>query len=135
MTVRWKPERKRKQGEYLMVPFAAINGYQVCVNGQKETLCDNDLKVLCVPLQAGENKVEFSYKSPYGGYVIWSSIIGVVAVCLMGIFLEEVRSIAKWEKAIGVLGVILTAVVVSVFFVLPTGVFLFKCGTMLAGLF
>lgn len=124
-----------REGQYLMVPFAAIDGYQVRVNGQETSLCDNDLKVLCVALQEGANKVEFTYESPYGEYVIWSSIIGVVTVCLMGIFLEEVRSLSTWEKAIGGMGVLLTAVVVAVFFVLPTGVFLFKCGTMLAGLF
>ncbi len=124
-----------KTGQYLMVPFAAIEGYHVRVNGVERELCDNDLKFLCVALDEGENRVEFSYESPYGKYILWGFFIGGILLCLIGILLQETRLFFRLEKVIGAAGILLAAGVLVVFFLLPTGLFLGKCAAMLIGLF
>ncbi|MBO5334656.1 MAG: YfhO family protein [Clostridia bacterium] len=119
------------EGQYLMVTFAAIDGYQVRVNGKEATLCENDLKLLCVPLEAGENVVEFTYKSPYGKYMLLCFFVGMIAICLVGIVMQDTKLVVRSEKLVGVAGIVLAAVLVLVFFALPTGVFIAKCVAML----
>ena len=120
-----------KEGQFLMVSFVAIDGYQVCVNGKNVALSDNDLRFLCVPLEEGENVVEFSYESPYGTYMLLCFFVGMIALCVVGILLDDTKLFVRAEKVIGVAGIVLAAAVVAVFFLLPTGVFLAKCVAML----
>ena len=53
------------KGEYLLLSFVATEGYTVTVNGKKAEIVDNDLKLLMVALDEGENVVCFTYDSPY----------------------------------------------------------------------
>ena len=122
-------------GQYLMVPFAAIEGYRVFVNGVETELCDNDLKFLCVGLQEGENTVEFVYESPCGGYMLVGLEFGALALFLVWFLDKKTALFKKSSKVISVLGVGLAGGVVAVFFVLPTGIFLSKWVAMLIGLF
>lgn len=124
-----------REGQYLMVSFIAIEGYQVRVNGEKVQLCGNDLNFLCVPLQAGENHVEFVYESPYTYYALWGVIVGGIGFCFIAIFLRRTKIFEKSEKVIGWAGISLSILVATVFFILPIAVFLVKCGAMLMGLF
>ncbi len=119
------------EGQYLMVTFSAIEGYQVRVNGKEATLCENDLKLLCVPLEEGENVVEFTYKSPYGKYMLLCFFVGMIAVCLVGILMQDTKLFVRCERLIGVAGIVVATAVVLVFFALPTGVFIAKCVAML----
>ena len=122
-------------GQYLMIPFAAIDGYRVFVNGVETELCDNDLRFLCVALQEGENTVEFAYESPYPLYIWIGGISGILLLVLVWILVKKTEFFTKSSKVIGVLGVGLAGGVVAVFFVLPTGIFLSKWVAMLIGLF
>lgn len=122
-----------EEGQYLMVPFIAISGYQVSVNGQKTQLCGNDLNFLCVPLQAGENHVEFTYQSPYGYYALWGVLLGAIGVCVMQLLLCKTRIFQRAEKVVGWAGVSLSLLVLALFFLLPTVAFLGKCRVMLLG--
>ena len=122
-------------GQYLMVPFTAIEGYHVFVNGVEAELCDNDLRFLCVALQEGENTVEFVYESPYPLYIVVGGIAGVLLLALVWVLVKKTEFFTKASKVIGVMGVGITGGVVAVFFVLPTGIFLSKWVAMLIGLF
>ena len=122
-------------GQYLMVPFAAIDGYRVFVNGVETELCGNDLSFLCVALQEGENRVEFVYESPYGEYALWGFLLGAILLCVLGIILTDTRFFTQYSGIIGVVGVCLAGGLVAVFFALPTGVCLAKWCMMLVGLF
>ena len=124
-----------KAGQYLMVPFAAIEGYRVFVNGVETELCDNDLSFLCVALHEGENTVEFVYESPYGGYMLIGLLLGAMALGLVWILDKKTAFFKKTTGVISVLGVGLAGGVVAVFFVLPTGIFLTKWVAMLIVLF
>jgi hypothetical protein len=124
-----------KAGQYLMVPFAAIDGYRVFVNGEEAELCDNDLRFLCVALQEGENRVQFVYESPYPLYIVVGGVSGILLLILAWVLRKKTEFFTKASKVIGVLGVGLVGGVVAVFFVLPTGIFLVKCVAMLIGLF
>ena len=130
-----KAQVSAKAGQYLMVPFAAIDGYRVFVNGKEAELCDNDLQFLCVSLEEGENTVEFVYESPYGGYMLLALLLGGILLCLLGIILTDTRFFTQYSRVISLMGVCVAGALVAVFFVLPTGVCLAKWATMLIGLF
>ncbi len=123
------------QGKYLMVSFVNIDGYQVRVNGKSSTLVENDLNFLCVPLDEGENVVEFTYNTPYDDYIFLSLLISVLGVAFVVLFMKDGRRFQKCEKTVGVMGIALAGAVTAFFFVFPTGVFIVKLMTMLIGLF
>ena len=122
-----------EEGKFLMVPFVAIDGDQVTVNGKKAQLLDNDIKFLCVALEEGENIVEFTYKSPYGTYMLLCALISAIALCLIAVVLKKTTVFQKTEKVIGVTGMILATAVLAVFFLLPMRTFFVKCLMMIFG--
>ncbi len=124
-----------KEGQYLMVPFAAIEGYRVFVNGQEAELCDNDLKFLCVGLQEGENTVEFVYESPYDEYMLVGLALGMLALGLVLLLDKKTAFFKKSSKAISIAGIGLAGVVVALFFLFPMQLFSSKWVVMFFGLF
>ncbi len=124
-----------KEGQYLMVPFAAIEGYRVFVNGQEAELCDNDLSFLCVALQEGENAVEFVYESPYDEYMLIGFATGLMALILVWVLEKKTVLFKKTSKVISVLGIGLAGGVVVLFFLFPIRLFLSKWVAMLFELF
>ena len=124
-----------KEGQFLMLSFVNIEGYQVRVNGKPSTLTENDLHFLCVPLEAGENTVEFTYNTPYDDYIWFSVVLCGLSVGFVVLFMQDKRRFEKIEKVIGVAGVVLASGVTVMFFVFPTGVFAVKLVMMLIGLF
>jgi len=124
-----------KAGQFLMLSFVNIEGYQVRVNGKSATLMENDLHFLCVPLEEGENTVEFVYNTPYDDYIYLSIALCGLSVALVILFMRDKRWFEKIEKVVGVAGIALASGVTAMFFLFPTGVFLIKLMTMLIGLF
>lgn len=124
-----------RRGQYLMLSFIGIEGYQVRVNGQPATLLENDLNFLCVALEEGENVVEFTYNTPYDDYIYLSLLVSVLAIGFVVVMLMDGRLFPKMEKVVGVMGVALAGAVTVFFFVFPTGVFIAKLFSMLIGIF
>lgn len=120
-----------EEGECLFLHFVAIDGYRVFVNGKERSLIENDLKFLSVQLDAGENVVEFVYKSPlwkWAGLGVGVSIFGLLVVA----FVERKTKIVDCV-AVGIawLGVALTLAVVAFFMLFPTMTFVVKLARLL----
>lgn len=123
-----------EQGEYLMLSFVASKGYTVTLNGKAVELCENDLGLLCVALEAGENELVFTYKSPYVAYFwigIAAAVVGLVALLLI---INKTKAMDRCACVIAWAGIILAVLVVAFFMVFPTGVFLSKVLEMLKGI-
>lgn len=119
------------EGKFLMVPFVALKGFEVTVNDRPAKLLDNDIKFLCVALEQGENTVCFTYQSPYGKYLLLSSLFAFVALAFVAVILTRTKLFDSCEKVVGIAGVAVAAAVLLVFFVVPIGVFLNKCFLLL----
>ncbi len=113
-------------GQNLLLNFVAIKGYTAKVNGKEVELVGNDLDLLLVPLEEGENVVELKYTSPYPKYF---AVVAVVAAILLAavILIEKKTKFMKiFGRTIGWLGVVLALGITGFFFVFPTGVWLWK---------
>ena len=105
----------------------------VTVNGKKAELIDNDLKLLSVALQEGENVVEFVYSSPYVKYTFIGGGVAVVALCALGFVLTKKKFVEGVAPVIAWAGIFLAVVVVAVFMVYPTGACVAKLVELLKG--
>ena len=112
--------------QYLFLNFVASKGYSVTVNGKRAELVDNDLKFLCVKVEAGENEVEFVYESPYPVYALTGGIVGFLGLVCVWFVTKKTRIFALANGVIFTLGVMLAAAVTAFFFVYPTGVWIVK---------
>ena len=118
--------KEAKEGEYLFLNFVASKGYEVMVNDKKAELVDNDLKFLCVKLEAGENKVEFTYTSPYGKYALVGIAAAVVGLCAVALVLKKTNIMDKVAPVISVAGITLAVALVVFFMLYPSCVWLAK---------
>ena len=113
-------------GEGLLLNFVASKGYTVTVNGKKAELVENDLKLLMVHLEEGDNEVVFTYSSPYLKYMavgVGGAIVGLLAVWFV---LKKTKMMDVCSGVIAVAGVLLALGVVAFFMVYPTCVFASK---------
>lgn len=124
----------KESGKFLMIPFVALDGFTATVNGRAAQVLDNDIKFLCVALDAGANTVVFTYQSPYGTYILLSLLMAVAAVLLVVVILKRTKLFQRLEKAIGGLGVAVTCVVLGFFFTFPMCVFGVKCLMLIGAL-
>ena len=124
----------KESGKFLMIPFVALDGFTATVNGRAAQVLDNDIKFLCVALDAGANTVVFTYQSPYGAYILLSLLVAVAAVLLVVVILKRTKLFQRLEKAIGALGVAVTCVVLGFFFTFPMCVFGVKCLMLIGAL-
>ncbi len=113
-------------GESLLLNFAAVKGYSVTVNGKDAELIDNDLKLLMVRLEEGDNEVTFTYSSPYGKYALFGVAMGIVLLCAVALVLAKTKLVDKLAPVISWAGIALAVGVVGFFMIFPTGVFLAK---------
>ena len=113
-------------GEYLFLNFVASKGYQVKVNGKDAELIDNDLKFLLVKLEAGENVVEFTYRSPYIDYTLLGVCISALGLLTVALIVQKTKLVAYLSPVIAWAGILLTAVVVAFFMLFPSVVWLVK---------
>lgn len=123
-----------EQGEYLMLSFVASKGYTVTVNGKTAELCENDLDLLCVALEDGENEIVFTYKSPYVSYFWIGVAAAVVGLIILLLVVNKTKVVEDCASVIAWAGIILAVLVVAFFMVFPTGVFLSKVVEMLKGI-
>ncbi len=121
-------------GEDLLLHFAAVKGYSVTVNGKKAALVENDLKLLQVDLEEGENVVVFTYTSPYIRQAVWGFGIGFVLLVVLAFVLKRTKVVEWVSPVVGWTGIVLASGVVIFFMVFPTGVFLSKVVWYLKGL-
>ncbi len=115
-----------EQSEDLLLSFTAVKGYEVSVNGKRVELIDNDLKLLLVPLEEGENEVVLTYTSPHGREALFGALAGIVILVAVAIVVNKTKVVEGIAPALGWAGVALAVAVVAFFMIFPTGVFLAK---------
>ena len=115
-----------EQGEHLLLNFVASKGYKVTVNGKPAKLLDNDLKLLSVALEEGENEVVFTYSSPYVKYAAVGFGGGALALVLIWLVLKKTRLFDAFTDVIAWAGILLALGVVAFFMLYPTCVFRVK---------
>ncbi len=113
-------------GENLMVSFVASKGYTVTVNGKKVDPVDNDLKLLLIPLEEGENEVICTYSSPYVKYAAVGFGGGIIALLLIWLILKKTKLMSYCSGVIAWAGVLLAIAVVAFFMLYPSCVFVVK---------
>jgi uncharacterized membrane protein YfhO len=125
------------EGECLMLPFVASNGYRVFVNGKEADLIDNDLKFLCVALEDGANIVKFEYISPYPKYML-VGLVAAAAVIFALVFVVEKTSLLREDAEtlkkpravvttlIAWAGILLATAVISFFMLYPSIISIIK---------
>ncbi len=114
------------EGECLFLSFVASKGYEVKVNGKRAELIDNDLHLLAVRLAEGENVVEFSYSSPYVGYVGWGLLCAVLLLTAIAVVLKKTRVFERSSHIVEGTGIFLAVLVTCFFMVFPTVIWLYK---------
>ena len=112
-----------EKGEHLLLNFVASKGYKVTVNGKAAKLLDNDLKLLSVALEEGENEVVFTYSSPYVKYAAVGLGGGALALILIWLILKKTRLFDVCSEVIAWAGILLAVAVVAFFMLYPTCVF------------
>lgn len=122
-----------EKGEYLTLSFVASKGYSVTVNGRTAELCENDLDLLCVALEEGENEIVFTYQSPYVGYAWIGVICAVIGLSAVLFIVNKTKAVEKGAPVIAWAGIVLAIAVVGFFMVYPTGVFLSKVMELIKG--
>ena len=120
-----------KEGENLMLSFVASKGYTVTVNGKTVDLVENDLKLLLIPLEEGENEVICTYSSPYVKYAAVGFGGGMIALLLVWLILKKTKLVHTLSGVISWAGILLAIGVVAFFMLYPTCVFAVKLVTWL----
>ena len=115
-----------KDGEYLFLSFVASKGYTVTVNGKAAELIDNDMKMLSVELEDGENVVEFTYSSPYKKYATVGVVGALIGLCAVAFVVKKTKLVEWASPVIAVAGVALAVGLVAFFMLYPTGVCVVK---------
>ncbi len=121
-----KARVEAQAGEYLFLNFVASKGYTVTVNGKAADLIDNDLKFLLVKLDAGENVVEFTYRSPYVTYTLIGVCAAVLGLLVVAFVVKKTRLVAYLSPVIAWAGILLTAAVIAFFMLFPSVVWIVK---------
>ena len=116
----------QKDGECLFMPFVASKGYTATVNGKSATLVENDLKLISVELEAGENVVEFVYSSPYAKYMAIGTVAAVLGLCVVAFVLKKTKLFTWSAPVISWAGIALSVGVMAFFMLYPTVVWLTK---------
>ncbi len=119
--------------EDLLLSFVAVKGYSVTVNGKAAEIVDNDLKLLQVRLEEGENEVVFTYSSPYVKYALVGVAAALALLCAVEVVVRKTKFMDNMAGVISWLGILLTVGVVAFFMLYPTGVFLSKIVELLKG--
>ena len=118
--------KNAKAGESLLLSFVASDGYTVKVNGKKAKLIENDLCLLQVELEEGENEIVFEYSSPYKKHVALGIAGGIVALCLVAVVIRKTKLVDKCAPVISWAGIALGVGLVLFFMIFPTGVAISK---------
>ncbi|MBE7085529.1 MAG: hypothetical protein E7366_00035 [Clostridiales bacterium] len=113
-------------GECLFLNFVASKGYTVTVNGKAAELIDNDMKMLSVELEDGENVVEFTYSSPYKKYATVGVVGALIGLCAVAFVVKKTKLVEWASPVIAVAGVALAVGLVAFFMLYPTGVCVVK---------
>ena len=113
-------------GEYLFLHFVASKGYQVTVNGKKAELVENDLQMLCVQLEEGENTVVFTYRSPFIAYMGIGILATIVLLCAVEFILKRTKLWQAITPIVTWAGIAVTMGVVAFYFIAPTVIWLAK---------
>ncbi len=120
-------------GEGLLLNFVAVKGYTVTVNGKKAKLIENDLKLLSVGLEKGENEVVFTYRSPYRKQAVIGALVGLIGLLAVAFVYRKTKLVERCAPVIAGIGIALALGLIVFFMVFPTGVFLTKVLELLKG--
>jgi uncharacterized membrane protein YfhO len=116
----------QKDGECLFMPFVASKGYTATVNGKNAELVKNDLKLISVELEKGENVVELTYSSPYVKYALVGLAVAVIGLCVVAFVLKKTKLFELTAPVISWAGIALSVGLVAFFMVFPTVVWITK---------
>ena len=110
----------------LFLSYVALDGFIVTVNDKRIDLIQNDLKLMAVPLEKGENSVVIKYSTPYLKFAVF----GLIGALLIGACIYFVTKKQKIFKAVApvltVMGYTLFVAVVGFFIIYPTALCLSK---------
>ncbi len=121
------PKITATAGQSLYLNYVDIEGYEVKVNGKKTEFVENDLDVMIIPLEEGENVVTIKYKSPYYKFIALGLVAGGLIVALYVVLKKKARFVLeKAEAAIPYMAYALAAALLLFFIVFPIDVFLYK---------
>ena len=113
---------------YLFVNYMAIDGYTCKINGNPVKLTKNDMGFLAVRLEEGENKVVFTYRSPYVKYIVLGALAGGMLAALSILAFKFYDRLKKFiELTATVLASALVLFIGGLGFVYPFVLFIIKC--------
>ena len=119
-------------GEYLFLNYVSLPGHKAYVNGVETPIEDNLLNFMLIKLQEGENEVKIVYKSPYIALIGIGACLGLAIIGVYLLLEYKARKVMNaLEPIIYWAGMLLCALVVGFYFVMPTCVFVYKNLTLL----
>ena len=116
-----------EKGKMLYFNYVNLDGYKVYVNGVERELKDNDLDLMLIDLDEGENVIEIKYTSPYIGYILIGLLLGalIFAICFLAYKVKPIV-FEKVSVVIPYLAILLAFFITVFFFIFPIGVYISK---------
>ena len=116
-----------EKGKMLYLNYVNLDGYKVFVNGKEREFKDNDLDIMLIDLDEGENVVEIRYESPYIGYILIGLMLGalIFAICFIAYKVKPIV-FEKVSVVVPYLAILLAFFITVFFFIFPIGVYISK---------
>ena len=118
----------------LFLSYVALDGFTVYVNGKQVEFAKNDLKLMSVPLEIGENQVVIKYRTPYLKYIVYGLIGALLISFAVYLITKKAKILKTFEGIIYPTAFVLAFIVLGFFFIYPTSVFLVKLVKLLINL-
>ena len=115
------------KGQYLFLNYVALPNHTAIVNGKERAVESDSLGFMMIELDEGENEVQVIYKSPYIALIAIGAAVSLAILFIYLLIKKKHFGLFKTlEKPLYWCGLALAAVLLLFFFVMPTGVCLFK---------
>ena len=111
----------------LMIPFIAIDGYSVTINGEKADFSNKLSTLMTFDLQSGENEIIIEFSNPYTKYIWIGALIGIVVV-IIGLLISKYYSKfnQKFQNGVLIAYYVFAGLMIAYFFVFTTFVCILK---------
>lgn len=111
----------------LMIPFIAIDGYSVTINGEKADFSNKLSTLMTFDLQSGENEIIIEFSNPYTKYIWIGALIGIVVV-IIGLLISKYYSKfnQKFQNGVLIAYYVFAGLMIAYFFVFTTFVSILK---------
>jgi hypothetical protein len=116
-----------EKGQYLFLNYVNLPGHTAVVNGKERVVKSDSLGFMMVELDEGENEVQIIYKSPYKALIGMGAAAALIICFIYLLIKRRFSGIFKaLENPLYWAAIALAVALVLFFFVMPTGVCLFK---------